>query len=142
MMTGLQKYSKEPTRQKSSSPKFQVFNTALTTHKSSFSFATIMQDKDRWGRLVESAVGAHLINQTQNTGIQVSYWREGNKEVDFVLHDGKDVIALEVKSGKARESFIGMDAFAKRFSPKRILIVGADGISIEEFLSRDPSWWF
>ena len=39
---------------------------------------------ETWGRLVESAVGAHLLN-TASSGMQITYWREGNKEVDFVV---------------------------------------------------------
>ena len=50
-----------------------------------------------WGRLVESAVGAPLVNTTTGTQVLVLYWRERNQEVDFVMHRGDTVAALAVR---------------------------------------------
>ena len=41
-----------------------------------------------WGRLVESAVGAHLANAAAAGTCEVFYWRERNREVDFVVRAG------------------------------------------------------
>jgi predicted AAA+ superfamily ATPase len=82
---------------------------------------------------VESAVGAHILNSTTGTNIEVFYWREGNHEVDFVLRAGRIITAIEVKSGRHRDSLPGMEAFAKAFKPKHQLLVGGQGISLEEF---------
>jgi hypothetical protein len=41
----------------------------------------------------------------------------------------------------ARESRLGMEAFAADFKPKRQLLVGGDGIALEDFLSRSAESW-
>ena len=97
MLAGLAKYSHGQARQRGSSPKLQVLNTALMSAQDHRSLAEARNDGDHWGRLVESAVGAHLFNSSFGTGIDVHYWRERNREVDFVLQQGKSVVAIEVK---------------------------------------------
>jgi predicted AAA+ superfamily ATPase len=92
-------------------------------------------------RLVESAVGAHLVNSAMRTGIQVGYWRDRGAEVDFVVSRGRDVAALEVKTGRKREALPGMEAFDREFAPKRKLLVGSDGSPLEEFFSRPAEHW-
>jgi Domain of unknown function (DUF4143) len=99
MVAGLPKYSFGQVRQRGSSPKLQVLNTALMTAQADISFEEARQHGDFWGRLVESAVGAHLLNSTTGTNTEISYWRERNQEVDFVLRKGKVAAAVEVKSG-------------------------------------------
>jgi predicted AAA+ superfamily ATPase len=105
------------------------------------SLAEARSEGDYWGRLVESAVGAHLFNSSFGTNISVTYWRERNQEVDFVLQQGKDVVAIEVKSGGRREALPGMDAFARQFKPKRKLLLGGQGIPLKEFLSQPAAHW-
>ncbi len=141
MLAGLAKYSHGQVRQRGSSPKLQVLNTALMSAQDHRSLAEARQDGDYWGRLVESAVGAHLFNSSFGTNISVTYWRERNHEVDFVLQQGKTVVAIEVKSGGRRESLPGMEAFARQFKPKRQLLVGGQGIALEEFLSKPAAHW-
>jgi len=141
MIAGLPKYAYGQARQRGSSPKLQVLNTALMTALAGRSPAEARQDAEFWGRLVESCVGAHLLNTSMGSDLTVSYWRDRNLEVDFVLHRGKTVVAIEVKSGRRRESLSGMEAFAKRFKPKRVLLVGGQGIPLEEFLSRPAEYW-
>ena len=92
-------------------------------------------------RLVESAVGAHLANAAAAGVCELYYWRDRNREVDFVVRAGRKVTAIEVKSGRTRETLTGMDAFAEAFKPARTLLVGADGIAIEEFLARPAEHW-
>jgi predicted AAA+ superfamily ATPase len=141
MVAGLPKYAGGKVRQRASSPKLQVLNTALMTAQSGRTMAQAREDGDFWGRLVESCVGAHLRNSSAGTGIEVSYWRERNHEVDFVLHQGPTLVALEVKSGRRRDTFAGMDAFARAFQPKRKLVVGSQGIPLEEFLCHPAAYW-
>jgi predicted AAA+ superfamily ATPase len=141
MLAGLAKYSRGQARQRGSSPKLQVLNTALMSAQDHRSIAEARQDGDYWGRLVESCVGAHLINSTFGTNVSVTYWRERNHEVDFVLQRGKTTVAIEVKSGARRESLPGMDAFVRLFKPKRQLLVGGQGIALEEFLSKSAAHW-
>jgi hypothetical protein len=82
-----------------------------------------------------------LVNSALGTGIAVQYWRDRGAEVDFVLSRGRDLAALEVKSGRKREALPGMDAFARAFTPRRTLLVGGDGIPLEEFFSRPAEFW-
>lgn len=85
MLTGLQKYSGARVRQRGSSPKLIALNTALITAGSGLTIEEAGADGDFWGRLVESAVGAHLIAASAGAATEVFYWRERNLEVDFVL---------------------------------------------------------
>ena len=82
-----------------------------------------------------------MLNTSLGGGLEVSYWRERNLEVDFVLHRGKTAVALEVKSGRRRESLDGMEAFAQQFKPKRKLLVGGQGIPLEEFFLQPAGYW-
>lgn len=141
MLAGLSKYAHGQVRQRSSSPKLLVMNTALMSAQDYRSFKEARLDGDHWGRLVESCVGAHLINSSYGTNIQVTYWRERNQEVDFVLQQGKTTVSIEVKSGGRREVFPGMEAFSRQFKPHRQLQVGGQGIPLEEFLSLPASHW-
>ena len=50
-------------------------------------------------------------------------------------------VRIEVKSGRRRESLAGMQEFGRRFQPKRKLLVGGQGIPIEEFLLRPAEYW-
>ncbi|MEI8295647.1 MAG: ATP-binding protein [Alphaproteobacteria bacterium] len=141
LLTGLPKFSGELLRIKASSPKLQVLNTALITAQSTLSFKETQEDREAWGRLVECAIGAHLVNSTRGSKIEVFYWREGNKEVDFVIRKGEVLVAIEVKSSMRRTSFLGLEDFSKRFHPTRKLLVGGQGILIDEFLLRSPEYW-
>ena len=141
LIAGLSKFSGKRVRQRSSSPKIQVLNTALMSASSHLSFEAAQQDRDYWGRLVESAVGAHLVNIAKVKNIEVFYWLERNQEVDFVLRAGNNLVAIEVKSGRKRERPIGMEAFSKAFRVRRQLLVGNQGIPVEEFLSMLPEHW-
>ena len=98
-------------------------------------------DRAFWGRLVESAVGAHLANAQSAGTCKAFYWREGNYEVDFVVQAGRSLTAIEVKSGRVRGTLTGMDAFSTAFKPTRKLLVGGDGISIGEFLEEPVLHW-
>jgi predicted AAA+ superfamily ATPase len=77
LLTGLPKFSGNVIRRRASSPKLQVLNTALATAQSERSFADVRGDGEAWGRLVESAVGAHLANAAATGKLDLSWWREG-----------------------------------------------------------------
>jgi hypothetical protein len=57
--------------------------------------------------------------------------------VDFVLKKGKELIAVEVKSGRAKTSLPGMEAFSKNYRAKKLLLVGGGGIGVDEFLGMN-----
>ena len=134
MIKGLEKYSQSIIRQLASSPKFQVFNTALMSAISSNQRQEIAEQPEIYGRWVESAIGSYLLNQSLTEQINLYYWREGNHEVDFVLQKGSKVIGIEVKSGRNKSSS-GIPEFTKRFNPFKIILVGREGIPVDAFLT-------
>jgi hypothetical protein len=108
------------------------------------SFADTRADGEAWGRLVESAVGAHLANAAVSDALELSWWREGDREVDFVLAGPDGLAAIEVKSGRAPASQPGIAAFTAAFGglgPIRPLLVGGDGIPLERFLLEPAARW-
>ena len=141
MITGLQKFAGQAVRSRGSSPKLQVFNTALMTAGSGLTLAEATGDPETWGRLVESCVGAHLANAAAAGECELYYWRERNQEVDFVVKAGRRLVAIEVKSGRAPLAHSGIAAFAAAFKPKRSLLVGGDGIALDVFLARPVAHW-
>lgn len=141
MLTGLQKYAGTRLRQRGSSPKLLVLNTALMTSGAERSFAAARAEPDFWGRLVESAVGAHLLGGLSGTGAEVFYWREGHHEVDFVVKNKGHVTAFEVTSSRRKDAMPGMTEFVEEFRPHRKLLIGGQGIPLEEFLSTSPERW-
>ena len=118
-----------------------MLNTALMTAGSGYSFEEAQADRTFWGRVVESAVGAHLIN-TATSDIRLHHWRDGPHEVDFVLQRGPRVVAIEVKSGPRRGALTGLQTFEERFRPRRSLLVGEGGVPLNEFLAAPAGQWF
>jgi predicted AAA+ superfamily ATPase len=141
MVCGLPKYAGDVARSRGSSPKLQVLNTALMTTASGYSLAEARADREFWGRLVESVVGAHLANAAMRGECTLHYWRERNHEVDFIVQAGRRLTAIEVKSGRAPQAHAGTAAFAQAFRPQRSLLVGGDGIALEDFLLRPVAHW-
>lgn len=141
LLAGLPKYHKSLHRRRASSPKLTVLNTAIMTAASGYSFHEARNDRSFWGRIVESAVGAHLFN-TATSDTRVHYWRDGNDEVDFVLVRGPRVVAIEVKSGAKAHLARGMDEFRRRYKPHNTLRVGVEAIPLDEFLSQPAGRWF
>jgi len=135
LIMGVQKYAGQKVRRKSSSPKLLVLNTALMSAISGFSFEDAKRRFEFWGRLVESSVGASIANAARGRSVELSYWLSRNKEVDFLLSKGDDVVAIEVKSGRKKTTLPGLEAFSKEFPTKRKLLIGSQGIPLEAFLS-------
>jgi predicted AAA+ superfamily ATPase len=137
LLGGIEKFSRDKARKRSSSPKFQVHNTAYMGALDPLNFKEARMDPAKWGRVVESTIGAHLINNAYAGNYSLHYWREGNYEVDFVLVYKGKVVALEVKSGYT-ERRAGMEQFRKLYPDARVLLVGRQGIRWEEFIMIDP----
>lgn len=141
LLAGLQKYSGDNARRYASVPKYQVYNNALMNVYATSSFEEQRLDLGKWGRLVESAVGSHLLNYADKLDYKVYYWREKNDEVDFIVERNHKVWAIEVKSSK-RGMNKGLGMFREAFHPYRAFVVGTDGISVEDFLSADLDTFF
>lgn len=138
LLCGLEKYSGDVIRKRSSKPKFQVFNNALLTSQSPMTFSEGMSDRRYWGRIFESAVGTHLLNLSFEENYRIYYWNDRGQEVDFVIENGRQTIAIEVKSGKDSYNS-GLSAFDALYHPQALYIIGTDGIPIEDFLRMNPA---
>ena len=136
LLCGLQKYASDNARKYNSVPKLMVYNTALFSVQSGMTFNKAFTTPNLWGRWVESAVGAHLLNQADEYDYKLYFWREKDDEVDFVIEFDKQLIAIEVKSGR-RTSNNGLPLFGRQFHPVHSFVVGSGGIPIEEFLIGD-----
>ncbi|OQC03269.1 MAG: Archaeal ATPase [Bacteroidetes bacterium ADurb.Bin090] len=138
LLGGLDKYAGDIVRKRGSSPKFQVFNNALISSQANDSFDKAIVSPALWGRLVESSVGAHLMNHSVSERYNLYYWREGNYELDFVLEKGNKLIGLEVKSGTKADN-AGTAKFMEKYHPEKVLLIGTGGIPYEEFLKMNPT---
>jgi len=142
LMTGLSKYAGQRVRQRASSPKLLALNTALMAASGPDKMGEAKQDPDFWGRLVESAVGSSLANGIIGKNIELFYWASRNREVDFVLSRKNELVVIEVKSGRNKGSLPGIAAFSEKSKVKRKLLVGSQGISLDEFLLIPPEELF
>jgi predicted AAA+ superfamily ATPase len=135
LITGLSAYSGGEVRRRASSPKLIIQNNALVTASNSRS-VTIKNLDPAWrGRLVENAVGAALLEQHNTPSTSVHYWRDGSIEADFVICDGLNLIAIEVKSGRP-DKISGLAAFKKKYPKSSPIIIGSGGISLEDFFEN------
>ena len=141
LLTGLQKYAGHDHRRRASPPKFNVHNTALMSALGNYGFSEAKHDRSYWGRLVESAVGSHLIN-TKPEDSELYYWRESPHEVDFVFKKGQKLLAIEVKSGLDFSTPKGLSAFTQHFPEAQAMIVGEGGVALHDFLSQPVDSWF
>lgn len=137
MVCGLQKFAGQTVRQRGSSPKLQVFNTALmgaiaTTE--GFAFDRLRATPDLWGRITESAVGAELLaRHLEHSSLQpfIHYWRDGSNEVDYVLRNQGELFAFEVKSGANPGNVKGLDAFRRLYPACRPQVLGTGGLPLQ-----------
>lgn len=138
LLAGLQKYAGDTARRYQSVPKLQVFNNALLTAYQGHGFDKERMEPARWGRWVESCVGAHLMNNQSLDGYKTYYWRDHDDEVDFVLvFRDRRVMALEVKSGRRRTNN-GLRRFRDLFKPDKAFVIGKDDFPLELFLTISP----
>jgi predicted AAA+ superfamily ATPase len=141
LLQGLQKYAGSAVSTRNTSPKLQVYNTALMTALTQHSRQRIQQDAAAWGRWVENAVGMHLLNASRQQHFDLWYWRDGNYEIDFVAQKADQLVVIEVKSGNRLKNS-GLKRFEKKFGPCKKYLVGADGLSWQSFIEIDPQLLF
>ena len=134
LLCGMQKYAKDTARKYNSVPKLMVYNTALLSVQSGMKFEVAFTNPREWGRWVESTVGAFLLNQADELGFKMYYWRERDDEVDFILEYNRKCMAIEVKSGRKTNNK-GLSLFKEKFQPKLSFVVGSGGIPVEDFLT-------
>jgi hypothetical protein len=141
LASGLELFSQGQGRKRGSSPKLILWNNALINALSLRSRHETMADGGLYGRLVENAVGAHLLCGLPSTEFAVTYWRDGPREVDFVVSHGKRIWAVEVKSGR-QGRLSGMTAFRQRYPKAETWLFGAYGVPLAELFARPATDWF
>ena len=139
LITALSRYTTAPHLGRASSPKINVLNTALMTAPTGHSLQEAQADRSYWGRVVESAVGAHLYN-TKGVATRVHFWRDPPHEVDYVIARGPHLLGIEVKSGGLR-SRQGLDKFKARFPKAKTIVVGPSGVPFSDFFSFTADEW-
>ncbi|MBQ9711703.1 MAG: ATP-binding protein [Bacteroidales bacterium] len=135
----MQKYATSVIKEKNSVPKMQVYNSAFRNRYGQFTFEEAVTNLTEWGRQVESAVGAHLVNRSLLDSFELLYWRdEHKKECDFVLKKGQALVAIEVKSSSADDTS-GFEKFKQLYGEHitEAFIVGPEGLPLEDFFSLD-----
>ena len=140
LVVGIPRYTAGARPRRASSPKLNILDTALMSALSDYTFEEALTDRAFRGRLVESAVGAHLYN-TACGRARLCYWRANGYEADFVLARGPALAAFEVKSGARRRSVSGLDEFARRFPHARCIVAGQGGVPLPEFLTTPALEW-
>ena len=118
LFKSLEKFSNKPLKIKSSSPKFLSLCPC---------FSMLYGRKDLTSRIFESTVGAQLARLPG----RLYYWRERNREVDFIFDFKKTIYAIEVKFGKGKE-ISGIEFFLNKF--KKAVPVFIDQSNYEKFL--------
>ena len=140
LVSGLELFSRGSIRKRGSSPKLLLWNNALVTALSNRSFDESNSDAIWWGRLVENAVGGHIVNNLYPVDYSITYWRHGENEVDFVIARGTELCAIEVKSGRSGK-VSGLEAFRARYPDARLIVVGGNGIPLHDFFSTPVEAW-
>lgn len=62
--------------------------------------------------------------------------------MDFVVRRNRKLTAIKIKSGLRRDCLPGMSAFVEAYQPTRCLLVGGDGIPLDDFLRKPATFWF
>lgn len=141
LLTGLHKYAFDEARKRQSVPKILTYNNALMTAYRGKGLERDMADPMAWGRWIESAVGAYLLDFAEEQDAHVYYWRDRSDEVDFIVEYQGDVVAIEVKSGR-RGMNSGLPEFVRRYHPHRSFVAGTDGIPFATFFQMDLTTLF
>lgn len=141
LISGLAQFRMGRLMKRSSSPKIAVWNNALVNASQPETFEVARANGPWWGRIVENAVGLHLLNSLERITKTVYYWRDRDDEVDFVVKTATGLYAIEVKSGHTR-NINGLSAFCTAYPAARPYVIGADGIPLESFFATDPNALF
>jgi predicted AAA+ superfamily ATPase len=137
LLSGLELFKRGRQKKRGSSPKLVIWNNALISAVAGRSLTLSREDYSWWGRMVENAVGAHLLNSLSSSPCSLFYWRERGMEVDYVIETPRSLWALEVKSGLPTKT-PGLERFCQRYPEAEPLIIGAGGMPLEEFFRTDP----
>lgn len=146
LLKPLERYRGHRLRQKVSSPKLILLNNALINALARRRFRVTRNNPVLWGRLIENAVGASLVNNNVGTGIEVAYWRERDQEMDFVVQLAPEkVIGIEVRTRvDPRDRPPPLHAFLKQYPKASVMTTAPEGgdIPLEELVTMPAEKMF
>jgi len=114
-------------------PKLMVFDTAFAAWAASLPPEKLILSPNIWGGLIENLVALEIATQISwlSSSYKVGYWRQGKKEVDFIVQDlEQKVTGFEVKAAKkvneadAKGLKSMRDTFADRFNIGYLVYTG------------------
>lgn len=131
LVTGVQKYSANAIRRRSSPPKLIVHDNALI--RAFERPATESPNSERLGHYLENAVGARFIE----AGWDTFYWKDKAHEVDFVvLGPGGEKLAIEVKSSPPKDAELsGLFTFCRQHPKFKPCVVCPEAIKNAKYSS-------
>ncbi len=138
LISGLELFKMGKQTKRGSSPKLILWNNALINAITGDTFKKSREDYTWWGHLIENAVGAHLLNHLEGLPYSVYYWRKRGLEVDFIVKTPRKLWAVEVKSGKLKNTK-GLSEFCKLYPDAKPFIIGSKGMELTEFFKTDPN---
>ena len=138
LISGLELFKRGRQTKRGSSPKLILWNNALINAIIADSYELMDRDLTWRGRLIENAVGAHLMNHMAELPYYIYYWRHRNSEVDFVVESSRKTWAIEVKSGRP-DNVKGLETFCKVYPDAKPLILGRGGMPLEDFFRTNPA---
>jgi uncharacterized protein len=134
LLSGLELFKIGERPKRGSSPKLVLWNNALVSAVAAKTFPEALDSPDYWGRLVENAVGSALLNGLRGLPYELLYWRNGNDEVDYIVHAPGAVWAIEVKSSRMRKAS-GLKRFLSLYPKAKPFIIGGTGLPLSEFFT-------
>ena len=135
LLSGLEQYKIGQLPKRGSSPKLVLWNNALINAVSTNDFEATRNNPELWGRIVENAVGASLLNELRGLPYELYYWRRANYEVDYVLYTPKKTWAIEVKSSSMKHPR-GLQKFLDLYPDAIPFIIGGNGMPLEDFSTQ------
>lgn len=128
----LERYSGTVIKKRGSIPKIIIFDNALISAMNNLTKDDVTADPTWRGRLVENIIGAKIWTTVEKQGGELFYWRERDREVDFVVQIGKKILAIEVKSGEIKKQPSSLEYFLKKYP-------GASGLVICDLKENSSS---
>ena len=123
LVTALERWSGSKIKQRGSIPKLLVMDNALISAMSGQKFGEVKKNKVLCGRLLENAIGAKLYAILREKGANLFYWRQRQEEIDYVIQAGDRLIAIEVKSGIAKQAERNLIAFRRQYKKAKPVII-------------------
>jgi len=122
-------YSTRPLTTRTSSPKIIPMAPALIN---GFTEPMKIDIDPEWrGRVFEACVGARLASMN----LEINFWREKDREVDYVIKCDGRLFAIEVKSSRVRK-VSGLSAFLTRFpKAKPVVVTPENFVDFENLLT-------